>query len=334
MMVIDNIVDDFEALRAQCDALPYAPVVSPGDGIEYDGICQEVPESVKDEIIRKLEGILNYPIVNPQWFVRLTTEEMGVKHWVHHDKVLGDFALTVYLTRPEHCQGGLVFVRHRETESEHELDEETWRRDCNSPQAWELTDAVEMRSNRGVLFDAHRLHAASWPPGFGSSPKDARVVLSCFFKLGACAPRPGTVDDVPAVLSLAQEFWPHAWFGDEPFSVQAATDVLTRSAEQGLLAVLQVGDKLGGFAFGLKNTLLATDAVCAGQELAWWVSPQHRGKNNGVRLLSQLENQAKAAGVKHWMMAYMEVSMPAKVAAMYESMGYEKVETFYRRVLS
>jgi GNAT superfamily N-acetyltransferase len=333
MMVLDDFLDSYPALRAACDVLDYAPVINDTDGVRYEGISEGIPDAVKEEFVSRLEEVCGFPVTKAKCFLRLSTENGDSHHWVHHDASEGDFTAVVYLTRQEHCQGGTLFVRHRETGSERDIDVGIWERDTSVPEAWELVDGVQMAPNRAVLFDAGRLHAADPQQGFGHGASDGRLVLVCFFSVGAVILRPGTIHDIPDVLPLAREFWPHTWIGAEEFDDVLASELLEQSAYAGLLSVLQIGDKLGGFAFGDCGPLMGVKDVLIGQERAWWVSPRYRGQHNGVRLLNQLETQAKAAGIKYWLMSHMETSMPKQVASMYESMGYVKTETNYRRVL-
>ena len=144
--------------------------------------------------------------------------------------------------------------------------------------------------------------------------------------------RAGTVEDLPAIVEMAREFWQHTVYDDDycPETVEA---MATLCIDQGLMSVLEVRGKAEGFACGVKGALLGNASVVSGTELAWWVNPDCRSGRNGIALLKHIENSARLAGVKHWNMAFMVSSMPAQIEAIYIKMGYIKTEVIYSRVL-
>lgn len=62
-------------------------------------------------------------------------------------------------------------------------------------------------------------------------------------------------------------------------------------------------------------------------EVFWWVEPEHRGE--GIKLLREAEKQARERGAVKLQM----IAPTAKVAALYERLGYEFVESAYQRTL-
>jgi hypothetical protein len=144
--------------------------------------------------------------------------------------------------------------------------------------------------------------------------------------------RDGKAEDLPAVVEMAREFWQHTRY-DDPFDADYVEYMTGLALEHGLLAILEVDGAVEGFTAGLKSPLLACHAVLSGTEIAYWINPAARKGRNGIALIKHIESMAKAQGVKYWNMIAMESSMPEMVARIYGSLGYEKSETSYTRIL-
>lgn len=144
--------------------------------------------------------------------------------------------------------------------------------------------------------------------------------------------RRGEARDIAAIVAMACEFWTHTVYEEEacPESISA---MVRLCLEQNLLSVVEINNEIAGFAAGIKGALLGNNKTAVGTELAWWVNPEHRSGSNGIKLLKHIEALAKEAGIKYWVMAYMESSMPETVKCMYEKMGYRKTEISYMREL-
>lgn len=145
--------------------------------------------------------------------------------------------------------------------------------------------------------------------------------------------RRAEIEDFPQILELAREFWQQTQFKSEPFNDEHCTNMIEMAHSHDLLAVLDVGGVVVGFSAAVKSYLLASIEALTATELAWWVSPDHRGGRNGYSLLKYMEYLAKESGVKYWNMASMESSMPDIVNNMYERLGYKKSETVYTKVI-
>jgi GNAT superfamily N-acetyltransferase len=139
--------------------------------------------------------------------------------------------------------------------------------------------------------------------------------------------------DFDSIVELSREFWKHTMF-EEPFEEEHTLKMVEMAREHGLLAVLEVDGSVEGFAAGVSSFLLASTQAKCGTELAWYLSPDHRGGKNGVALLQFMEQLAKEQGIKYWNMASMQSSMPDYVNRLYEKMGYTHSETTYTKVLS
>ena len=114
---------------------------------------------------------------------------------VHVD--LNYWAAVIYLSLPEHCQGGTAWYRHRSTSAL--TDTAEWHKalfghlDGESVEKvraamlkvsldrdqWEEIARVEMRFNRAVIFEAHTFHATA--SLFGDRPENGRLTQNFEF---------------------------------------------------------------------------------------------------------------------------------------------------------
>jgi hypothetical protein len=184
-VIVDGFLPIYKEFREYCDTLEYGDVTSPIDSVVYPGISLAIPEHIKDEIIESLLDVEDCDITVRAMFLRLTLLGMIYPHQAHTDSSMGDCSLMLYLNRQEHCQGGTSLVTHVETgmyaNPRTKGEEDIWRRDTNNPDKWQVTYLAEMQPNRAFMFDARLMHRAEPIGGFGSSAKDGRLVLTCFY---------------------------------------------------------------------------------------------------------------------------------------------------------
>lgn len=145
--------------------------------------------------------------------------------------------------------------------------------------------------------------------------------------------RHGNKSDVKSIVTMARKFWGQTIYSDEAFCKETVSLMAESCIDNKLMSVLDVDGHVVGFACGVKGGLLGNSSVSCGSEVAWWVDVDHRGANNGISLLRHIENLAKSSGVKYWNMTYMESSMPTIIEEIYESMGYNRSEVTYTKVL-
>jgi hypothetical protein len=123
---------------------------------------------------------------------RLCLDGEHGKGGVHIDRC--HWSGIMYLSLPEHCLGGTDFFRHRESgQTRAPVYEEDWRHwsvprerfgealrhDTNDPSKWELTQHIEMKFNRLVLFRPWLFHNAG--PGFGGQVNNGRLIYLLFY---------------------------------------------------------------------------------------------------------------------------------------------------------
>ncbi len=185
MLIIDDFLPSFEALRKFCDTAVFSDVLNPFDGVVYPYICTDIPENIKQEIYSALCEVKQAPIIRPTLFMRLSPEGAPCPHRVHSDAAMGDFSLMLYLNRQEDCAGGTSMVSHVDTGIGYNPALAAFSdivvADQNNDEAWMVRGMVEMKPNRALIFDAATLHRAEPVGGFGHTNETARLVLTCFF---------------------------------------------------------------------------------------------------------------------------------------------------------
>lgn len=185
MLILDDFLESYDALREYADTAVFSNITNPVDGVVYPLICADIPDGIKAEIFAKLEAFKGAPIKSPTLFMRRSPVGVAVPHAVHSDMSMGAHSLMLYLNRAEHCQGGTSFLSHKATGIGYNPERQAFAaivvEDQNNYDAWTIRDMVAMKPNRAAIFDASRLHRAEPSGGFGTTPRDMRVVLTCFF---------------------------------------------------------------------------------------------------------------------------------------------------------
>lgn len=185
MLIQDGFLSDYGRARRWADGASFSDTTNPVDGVVYPGICADIPEWLRGDIEAGVERMTGAPAKIHHLFARLSTKGMKAPHQAHTDSTMGGYSLMVYLNRPEDCRGGTALVRHKVTgmdsNPEDYLEELVWKRDTNKGDAWEETERCEMKSNRGCVFPAEKMHRAEPVGGYGTEQKHGRLVLTAFF---------------------------------------------------------------------------------------------------------------------------------------------------------
>lgn len=185
MLVVDDFLPEFAELQSYAKSAVFTDVVNEADGVTYPLICAEIPTDLKFAIYAALEKHFCAP-VSPTIFMRRSPVGIDCPHQVHSDASMGTHSLMLYLNDEEDCEGGTSFLSHRQTgiayNPEDPIATSIIVKDQNDDEAWQIREMVDMHQNRAVIFDAARLHRAEPVGGFGDTPENTRVVLTCFFK--------------------------------------------------------------------------------------------------------------------------------------------------------
>lgn len=172
-LIVDDWLYDFEGWRQWADGLTYEDEVNPVDGVRYPGIYRHVPAWGTRQRLAAFFGDVRINAL----FLRLSLAGVDVPHQAHNDALMGRYSLMVYMNRAEHCHGGTSLVRHVDGD----VCQESWQRDTNIPERWQVTSMCEMQPNRAFIFRADLMHRAEPIGGFGTDATDGRLVMTCFF---------------------------------------------------------------------------------------------------------------------------------------------------------
>ena len=117
-------------------------------------------------------------------FAALYQRQLGAVH-AHGNS--GDYIGIVYMSHPEDCRErkATMFFRHRRTGLEALSDDQTLNeavyKDRFDYSKWQVIDALDMKYNRLVIFDARYFHGPS--PGFGNHIANSRLIQVFNFAL-------------------------------------------------------------------------------------------------------------------------------------------------------
>lgn len=173
-VIYDDFLPNFSEWRSWADTLKFPPVVNEVDGVTYPGICTAVPTFGMRKL---LAAVMGREVQLNALFLRLSLAGVSVPHQAHHDAVMGDFSLMLYMNRAEHCRGGTSLIEHVDGEP----DVATWERDTNVPEKWRVISLAQMRPNRAFIFRSNLWHRAEPLGGFGADATDGRLVLTAFY---------------------------------------------------------------------------------------------------------------------------------------------------------
>ena len=115
MIIVDDVLSDFDRMRTHCDQVDYSGVVNPEDGVLYPGISVDIPKNEQAEVKTAIEKAIGVKISVNRMFLRVTKQGDSVPHSAHNDALMGDGGAILYLSRKEHSSGGTSFVTHIET---------------------------------------------------------------------------------------------------------------------------------------------------------------------------------------------------------------------------
>ncbi len=104
------------------------------------------------------------------------------------------------------------------------------------------------------------------------------------------------------------------------------------ASSSGVIFALFDGARVAGAIAGVAHPEPYSGELIA-QEFFWFVSKEYRGTVASVRLYKLLEAWCRQKACAELRMVHLMDSMPEKLAAFYERMGYSKVETLYAKRL-
>ncbi|SLN58912.1 DUF6445 family protein [Oceanibacterium hippocampi] len=196
-LVVDDFYPDPHEVRKRALELDY-PVQPPpniyhGRNSKGKVLFREVDDIVSRLVNEPVKGAMKTPHGN--FRIGLAGDDEAATSDIHVDNAVY-WSGIIYLTLPEHCQGGTHLYRHRKLgtdqapifesdykplgyNSSFEASEEILADSSKDPDQWELLTTIPMRFNRLILLRPWLWHA----PGnsFGDKPENGRLVHLLFF---------------------------------------------------------------------------------------------------------------------------------------------------------
>lgn len=142
--------------------------------------------------------------------------------------------------------------------------------------------------------------------------------------------RLATLEDMPRLIEMGERFFVTAgWEDVAEWDEASITRTLTHLIEQptGAIFVLEDGKQLVGMAGGMLNPFYFNIHHITGQELFWWVEPEHRGQ--GAALFDALEGWAKDRGAHSFSFIAVDKIKPEVMGRIYRMRGYHAAEHSY-----
>lgn len=142
--------------------------------------------------------------------------------------------------------------------------------------------------------------------------------------------REATLDrDGLEIVVMTEQFLKESIYGRFfPFNSDQVMTLIVNVLQLGAVFLAEEGERIVGMLAVVKIPHQISGEVFA-EEIAWWVSPEHRGASIGPRLLRHMEEWARAEGL-----GMVKIGAPVdkpEVAAYYERLGYTAVETAYAK---
>lgn len=195
LIIVDDFLGERDALQLRQTALTlsYPPQKGtfPGrnslERLEIDGLSDAASRIVGERL-----KPMSPPQSHSKFRITLANDVGRAK--VHVDPA--HWSGILYLSRPEDCQGGTEFFRHRSTgtdraplndeeiatmgfSSREAMYEQLIEREGTDDSKWETTMSVPMRFNRLVMLRPWLWHTAG--PAFGDRLENGRLVYLMFF---------------------------------------------------------------------------------------------------------------------------------------------------------
>ena len=149
--------------------------------------------------------------------------------------------------------------------------------------------------------------------------------------------RPAIFVDIPVLLRMSRDFYSVTNFAEiAPFCYDTMSkffETLIDKREHVFL-VAENADRLAGFTIALIFPAWFNRDVIMGQELLWWIEPDHRKQGTGLELLTALEEAVVEKGAGSFIVASLDNLEPDRLARLYARRGYVPHEHMFLRGLN
>lgn len=145
--------------------------------------------------------------------------------------------------------------------------------------------------------------------------------------------RLATIDDVPALLPMMEEFFLSSPYSDLTFDHDGALEALHVAIpdHRNFLLAVSVSDDIPVGLLSAYKTKLPYAKESFSAELSWYLSPFHRNKARATEMVDAYLAWAKAVGCSRAQVSKLSNSGPVDV--LYRRWGFKETETAYMREL-
>jgi len=189
--VVENWFEDPKKERETALSSQYKDIDH--NGLMYRGICKQTD----DQGFQKIEEATGQKIPKRECMYRRYLPEYKNETFIHNDVLIATFTCIVFLTQPEHCNGGLAFWKHallgwqsqpvKEDADRYGIGDEYWKlvyQDGFDEKKWEMTEYIPMGFNRAVIFWGPMFHSRYPQAPIGTEFNDCRLIKTYFGMVG------------------------------------------------------------------------------------------------------------------------------------------------------
>lgn len=147
--------------------------------------------------------------------------------------------------------------------------------------------------------------------------------------------RRATPGDLEALISMGHKFFGASGYADIARFDEASfrATLYQLMGDNAVCLVAEIGGQVVGAAGALAYPFYFDASHKTGQEVFWWLDPEHRGGQTGIRLFADLEAWAREQGCRTFTMIALDAVDAARVGRMYQRCGYRASEHSYIKEL-
>ena len=171
------------SIREDILACSFENITSDVDGVTYPGICLNLPDRVKQEFITRIEEYTGHTVEVKTMFARAMLATEISPHKVHSDDSMGQYSAHVYLSIDPPKESGTAFFDHATEGKFNKYNTDIEKIDHKSFNNWTQYDFCPGHYNTLLVHRSEYWHCALPTTGWGISPRNGRLVLTCFYNI-------------------------------------------------------------------------------------------------------------------------------------------------------
>lgn len=144
--------------------------------------------------------------------------------------------------------------------------------------------------------------------------------------------REATFDDVPQIVAMGLRFQALTTYAKHLNATAESLTTLGGQLISNEQSVIWLAEKDGAVIGMLAAAIYAQpmSGELIGTEICWWMDPEARGGRAALRLLKTAEQWAKERGATMFQM----MAPTDEVGALYDRLGFERIEVHYQRKIA